>query len=488
MSTSTSTSSASQLAALKDKLGRISAMRRLWLVTFRCMSEQATLPDGKLEQAGAAEEKINEYIDTIHKVTVFPRERLTPLRKICYEVYRELKDKGLLLGNSGAYIIPNKYTKEVQVFLDRKAREYREEIAKIAADYKSIYDEQVRLATLDIKDVTLRNVIIDLIPTKDEFVKRTYCSYAPYALALSDGMDEEDLKQIAQNVEEVHEEENRRFLGKIHEIFAAYLQRLEAEMAVNKTGRTGSLYAVCKRANEAFSRLDFALRGTSLYADLQAMHSYYKEGIVETIVVYMESIARGQDIPNFLAEDLKAKVEVLSSPEKFRDVCKLKNAPKPQPQTAPKNGEIESYSISSSQFEGKGTSAEPQYQAESFDITKAIKTIKDLQMPTGNPDAAANCAVESGSDPQVLTHADGGDPVAVIPCDPFAADEESVAVPYPADKTAAAPAAVVKEAAQPVLEPDVCPSVIAQQVNPAAAAPREQQSVRSSLASRFTLR
>ena len=78
--------------------------------------------------------------------------------------------------------------------------------------------------------------------------------------------------------------------------------------------------------------MDLALRGTSLYADLQAMHSYYKEGIVETIVVYMESIARGQDIPNFLAEDLKAKVEVLSSPEKFRDVCKLKNAPKPQPQ------------------------------------------------------------------------------------------------------------------------------------------------------------
>lgn len=469
MSTSTAVASSAQLSALKDKLSRISAMRRLWLVTFRCMSEQATLPDGKLELAGAPEEKINEYIDTIHKVTVFPRERLTPLRKICYEVYRELKDKGLLLGNSGAYIIPNKYTQEVQLFLDRKAREYREVIARITADYKSIYDDQVRLATQDIKDVTLRNVIIDLIPTKDEFVKRTYCSYAPYALALSDsdGMEAEDLERIARNVEEVHEEENRRFLGKIHEIFAAYLPRLDAELAVNHTARMSLLNSVRKRADEGFSRLDFTLRGTSVYADLQAMQRFYKEGIVDTVVTYMENIARGQDIPDFLAQELRDKVDALSSPEKFRDCCKLK--PVPQPAAESGKAEVESFSISGADFGGEESAKTiPEYREESFDITSAIKAVKDLQMPQGDPEAAAPVAANSGSDPQVLTNADHDAPVAVIPCDPFAGE----------DREQTAPAAAAPATAAPVVTSKEQKAVSGIPVPP----------LRSSLASRFSIR
>ena len=469
MSTSTAVASSSaQLSALKDKLSRISAMRRLWLVTFRCMSEQATLPDGKLELAGATEEKINEYIDTIHKVTVFPRERLTPLRRICYEVYRELKDKGLLLGNSGAYIIPNKYTQEVQFFLDRKAREYREVIARITADYKSIYDDQVRLATQDIADVTLRNVIIDLIPTKDEFVKRTYCSYAPYALALSDsdGMEAEDLEMIARNVEEVHEEENRRFLGKIHDIFAAYLPRLDAELAVNHTARMSLLNSVCKRANEAFSRLDFTLRGTSVYADLQAMNRFYQEGVV-SVVTYMENIARGQDIPDFLAKTLRAKVDALSSPVKFRDCCKLAAAP--QTATEPQKAEVESFSISGAKFgDDESTKTIPEYREESFDISSAIKAVKDLQMPQDNPEAAAPVAANSGSDPQVLTNADHDAPVAVIPCDPLVEE----------DREQTAPAAAAPVTAAPVVTSKEQKAVSGIPVPP----------IRSSLASRFSIR
>lgn len=464
---STSNLSETQISALKDKLGRISAMRRLWLVTFRCMSEQATLPDGKLELAGASAEKINEYIATIHKVTVFPRERLSPLRKICYEVYRELKDKGLLVGNSGAYIIPNKYTQEVREFLDQKAREYRREIAKISADYKSIYDEQVLLATRDINDVTLRNVIIDLIPTKDEFVKRTYCSFAPYALALADSWESSDLEKIAQDVEEIHAEENRRFLDKIHEIFAAYLPRLDAELAVNRTARMSLLNAVCKRADEAFSRLDLALRGTAAYADLQAMFRFYKDGIIDAIVTYTESIAKGPVVPDFLTGILRMRVAALSSHEKFRDFCKLQNAAQPQCGNLPAGDETEAVSIAASDFDGADTDADPEYREESFDITQAIRSISDLQLSQDAAETAVSAA-DPGSDPKIAagTLSAGEQIAAETPTVTVTADcPPPVGSPVPYQKHDAA-----------------CPD----DGNAIAAA--AQPKVRSSFAARFSLR
>ena len=481
----------SKLSALRNKLSTISSMRRLWLVTFRCMSDSAALPDGELERTGNSDDQINDYIKTFHKVAVFPRERLAPLRSICTEVYKTLKDKGLLLGNSGAYIIPNRYTGNVQDFLDKKAQEYRAEIAKIIADYKSVYESQVHFATRGIADEHLRSVIINLIPTKEEFIKRNYCSFAPYALALSDGVSDEDLQKIAPNVEEIHAEENRRFLNKIYEIFATYLQRYDAEMEENKVTRAALLFQTAKRAEQMFGRLNIALAGTEVYADLQAMRRIYGD-IRNVVLVYMENLAKGdQYVPDHLCDFLRAKVEALSSPENFKAYCGTKSAPH-------KNGDAlqavktESYSISSEDFGVKDQGNDSEYEAKPVDVSTMIAEIKALQ-PLPDSRSAADDAADP--DPQVLTSAPSATAAAVIECDPFG--DNDVAAPAaitvdgaPCNTAEEETVSVIKEllpekSHNAAVKPDAV-SIGASAVVPGSAVKREPS--RPSFASRFSMR
>ena len=399
-----STSTTTHLSDLKAKLSRISAMRRLWLVTFRCMSEQATLSDADLDLAGASDKKLNELIATIHKVAIFPKERLSPLRRICNDVYRELKDKGILLGNSGAYIIPNSYTAEVQAFLEERANAYRHEIDTILRDYTDIYTAQVAKATQDIADVHLREVIIDLIPTKEEFKKRTYCTFAPYALALSEAVSDTDLEQVASSLEAIHNDENRRFLGKIYELYATYTTRLNAELSATGKTRLAQLNNLISRSSEVFARLDLALRGTAAYADLCAMRKLQAR-LNDEVVIYTETIASGPYVADFLIAKLKLYTEALSSEESFKRFT-APATPEPSAMPQPKADAItcETYSVTNSDLNGD---EDVSFNAQPFDISDAIKAVRSLHEDSTVTTAKA---VELCANPKILTQ---GKPAAV---------------------------------------------------------------------------